>query len=121
MLRWSQPEVCKALHTFEVPGPNLKVHNDILQDGDVLKAGKHSDIVNGAYTARWDEAKQHYAVYNGGTFVTSAKKEEKAHQHMLELSASTHKLQKKVSGAVSSFEATTTQSSSRPSEIMVLA
>lgn len=78
MLRWLQPE-----------------------DSDV-KAGKGHHIVNGACTARWDEAKQHFAVFNGGTFVTSAKKEEKARQHVLELSAGTHKSQKKASPGLAS-------------------
>jgi hypothetical protein len=42
-------------------------------------------------------------VFNGGTFVTSAKKEEKARQHVLELSAGTHKSQKKASPGAAFF------------------
>jgi len=57
------------------------------------KHGKCLKIVDGAFSAIWNEGKSHFAVFNGGTFVTSATKEGKARQHVQELAAGTHKSQ----------------------------
>ena len=55
---------------------------------------KATPIVQGSFSARWNEKKRSYEVFSGGTYVTSATKEEKARKHLSELVAGTHKSQK---------------------------
>ena len=60
-------------------------------------------VEQGSFSAKWNEKKRTYEVFNGGTDVTSARKEEKARQHVADLFAGTHKSQ---IGKVASSRAT---------------
>ena len=60
-------------------------------------------VEQGSFSAKWNEKKRTYEVFNGGTNVTSARKEEKARQHVADLFAGTHKSQP---GKVASSRAT---------------
>ena len=46
---------------------------------------KAAPIVQGSFTARWNEKRQHFGILSGGTFITPATAEAKARRHLSEL------------------------------------
>lgn len=101
MQRWlnqaSRPRPFSVMHACM-----LVSDSPILMQARAVDEDKSADIVDGKYSAVWQEGKGHWAVFRGGRFVTSAKKETKARQHVQELASGVHKSQRVGSASTAS-------------------